>query len=81
MRYPPSISTLISKELRASHVEDLPSMEPHCCVVLAIGLLQMGPYFSLTIVHLGQPILHSYQSASDEQLRLYHEVLTSQVSA
>lgn len=53
MRYTPRITLLIRKELRTCHVENLPPIEPHCCVPLPIRFFKMRPYFLFARVHLG----------------------------
>ena len=54
---PPYISALPSEQFATSHVEDLPSIEPHRSLVLAICLLQMWPYLLFAGGHLRNPIL------------------------
>ena len=59
MGYAPRIPALICKELCTCHVENLPSVEPHCRVFLSVCFFKMGPYLFLIRVHLYQPILLS----------------------
>lgn len=57
MAYSPGIPTLIREQLRTSHVEHLPAVEPHSRLVLPVRLLQAGPDLLLAGVHLAQPVL------------------------
>ncbi len=41
--YAPRISALECEQFCTRHIEDLPSIEPHGCVVLSIRLFQMRP--------------------------------------
>ncbi len=57
MRDAPCLTTFIGEKLRASHVEDLPPVEPLGCVVFSIGFCQVEPYPGLAIIDLRQPVL------------------------
>lgn len=57
MGHSPGVSSLVRKQLRACHIEDLPSVIPHGSVGFSIGFGQMRPDFVLARDHLGQPIL------------------------
>ena len=48
----PRLPALIRKQLRTSHVKDLPPMKPHGDFVLAIRLPQAWPDLILARVHL-----------------------------
>lgn len=54
----PSISSLVGKELRARHVEDLPPVVPGRCILRAIRLNQVRPYFLLLAEHPREPVLY-----------------------
>ena len=53
MWYSPRIPTFVRKELRTGHVEDLPSVKPHGCVILSVCLLQVRPNFLFALIHFG----------------------------
>lgn len=61
-RNTPCVSALISKQFRARHVEDLPSVIPHPSILLAVRLLQMRPYLHLLGYHVCKPVLRSFSA-------------------
>jgi len=64
---PPCVSSLIRKQLRTCHVEDLPPIVPHGRVLLPIGLGQMRPNILLASSHFGQPVLVFMSALISEQ--------------
>ena len=58
----PGVTALPSEQLTASHVEYLPSIEPHGSLVLSVRLFQVWPYLLLARRHFGNPVLSDDQS-------------------
>lgn len=57
MAYAPRITTFICKKLRTSHVEDLPTIEPHRRLFFPVCLFQKRPDLLPARVHLREPVL------------------------
>lgn len=76
VRHPPSFTSLICKKLCTSHVKDLPPVEPHGNVVLAVGLFKMWPYFVFAIIHLREPVLRLFSKGGWNELILGLSYLT-----
>lgn len=53
----PNVTSLKRKELRASHVEDLPPIVPRGSVFLSVRLDKMRPKLLLILDHCGKPVL------------------------
>lgn len=57
MRDTPGFPIFIREKLCTSHIEYLPSIEPHGSIILPISLFQMRPNVIFIPIHLCQPIL------------------------
>ena len=57
MGHAPSVTILISEQLRARHIEYLPSIIPGACVFLPVRLDEVRPHLVLIGDHLGEPVL------------------------
>lgn len=79
MRDAPRLSTFIRKELRTSHIKNLPPVIPHSCVTPTVSLLQVGPYHIFAFIHLRQPILYKRQYGFSQPIT--PNLLTSHVLA
>lgn len=53
----PDVTSLKRKELRASHVEDLPPIVPRGRVLLSVRLDEVRPKLLLVLDHGGKPVL------------------------